>query len=274
MEVVCTDRRAGLSMGVMECGVNEVPELSSVTVEVCTLGVVLVSICWHSASTSGCTDVCFLHRGGGWRECECECECECEWKGVCDRGAVVDDGGAHRSSSLTIFRSQAGIPLMLVQHVFEQHMLEVPPTPLDKIPLWMLPFGWCTKNSSGPDDAMLGTGDSRRIGELLLLVLMPTPVIPIKLLPTVPKLSSAYSLSRSCPCPLRDKDGERERGVNMPLMVLVVDVEDLEVDVEDLEECVWESRAGGTLPERLDWSRMDGVGEEEPEFGPEREPDL
>jgi hypothetical protein len=125
----------------------------------------------------------------------------------------------------------------------------------------MLPFGRCTLDSSNPDDATLGAGESeRRIGELLLLVLTPTPlVIPIKLLPTVPKLSSAYSLSRSCPCPLRDKDGERERGVNMPLMVLVV-------DVEDLEECVWESRVEGMLPERLVWRWMEGVGEEEPEF--------
>lgn len=198
------------------------------------------------------------------------------WESVCDRGGVVDGEGAHRSSSLTILRSQAGIPLMLAQHVvFEvpptpldklplvvaQHMLEVPPMPLDKLPLCMLPFGRCTLDSSNPDDATLGAGESeRRIGELLLLVLTPTPlVIPIKLLPTVPKLSSAYSLSRSCPCPLRDKDGERERGVNMPLMVLVV-------DVEDLEECVWESRVEGMLPERLVWRWMEGVGEEEPEF--------
>jgi hypothetical protein len=49
VEVVCTERRAGLcvgvGMGVMERGVTVVPELSSVTVEVCTLGVVLVSNC-------------------------------------------------------------------------------------------------------------------------------------------------------------------------------------------------------------------------------------
>lgn len=274
MEIVCTDRRAGLGvgvgMGVMERGVTVVPELPSVTVEVCTLGVVLVSICWHSASVSECTKVCFLYRGGGWRECECECEWECGWESVCERGGVVDGEGAHRSSSLTILRSQAGIPLMLAQHMLEvpldklplmlaQH--GVPPTPLDKLPLCMLPFDRCMLDSSGPDDATLGTGESeRRIGELLLLVLMPTPlVIPIKLLPTVPKLSSACSLSRSCPCALRDKDGERERGVNMPLMVLVV-------DVEDLEECVWESWAGEMVPERLVWRRMEGAGEEEPEF--------
>lgn len=41
----------------------------------------------------------------------------------------------------------------------------------------------------------------------------------------------------------------------MPLMVLVV-------DVEDLEECVWESWIGEMLPERLDWRWMEGVGEE------------
>lgn len=205
-------------------------------------------------------NVCFLYRGGGWRECECECEWECGWECVCGRGSVVDGEGAHRSSSLTILRSQAEIPLMLVQ---------VPPTLLDMLPLCMLSFSRCTLDSSGTDDATLGTGESeRRIGELLLLVLTPTPlVIPIKLLPTVPKLSSVYSLSRSCPCPLSDKDGERERGVNMPFMVLVV-------DVEDLEECVWESMAGEILPERLDWRQMEGVGEEEPEFGVEREPDL
>lgn len=258
MDIVCTDRRAGLGvgvgMGVMERGVTVVPELSSVMSEVCTLGVALVSICWYSASASGCANVCFLHRGGGWRECECECECG--WDSAGDRGAVVDGEGAHRSSSLTILRSQAGIPLMLAQH-----MLEVPPTLLDMLPLFILPFGRCTLDPSGPDDATLGTGESeRRIGELLLLVPTPTPlVIPIKLLPTVPKLSSAYSLSRSCPCPLRDKDGDRDRGVNMPLMVLVV-------DVEDLAECVWESMAGEMLPERLDWRWMEGVGEEEPEF--------
>lgn len=143
-----------------------------------------------------------------------------------------------------------------------QYMLEIPPTLLDKLPLCMLPLGRCTLDSSAPDDATLGTGESeRRIGELLLLVLMPTPlVILIKLLPTVPKLSSVYSLSRSCPCPLRDKDGERERGANIPLMVLVV-------DVEDLVECVWVSMVGEMLPERLDCRRMEGVGEEEPEFG-------
>jgi hypothetical protein len=69
VEIVCTDRRAGLGvdvgMGVMERGVTAVPEPPSVTVEVCTLGVVLVSICWHSASVSECTKVCFLYRGGG-----------------------------------------------------------------------------------------------------------------------------------------------------------------------------------------------------------------
>lgn len=148
-------------------------------------------------------------------------------------------------------------------------LAQVPPTLLDMLPLCMLSFSRCTLDPSGTDDATLGTGESeRRIGELLLLVLTPTPlVIPIKLLPTVPKLSSVYSLSRSCPCPLSDKDGERERGVNMPFMVLVV-------DVEDLEECVWESMAGEILPERLDWRQMEGVGEEEPEFGVEREPDL
>lgn len=270
VEVVCTDRRAGLGvgvgvgMGVMERGVTVVPELSSVTVEVCTLGVVLVSIGWHCASVSGCMNVCFLYRGGGWRECECEWEWECGWESVRDRGAVVDGEGAHRSSSLTILRSQAGIPLMLAQVMFE-----VPPTLLDILPLCMLSVSRCTLDPSGTDDATLGTGESeRRIGELLLFVLTPTPlVIPIKLLPTVPKLSSAYSLSRSCPCPLSDKDGERERGVNMPLMVLVV-------DVEDLEECVWESMAGEILPERLDWRRMEGVGEQESEFGLERGPDL
>lgn len=214
VEIVCTDRRAGLGVGVgvgvMERGVTAVPELPSVTVEICMLGVVFVSICWHSASVSECTKVCFLYHGGGWRECECECEWESGWKSVCDRGGVVDGEGAHRSSSLTILRSQAGIPLMLAQHVLgvpldklplmlEQHILGVTPTPLDKLPLCVLPFDRCTLDSSGPDDATLGTGESeRRIGELLLLVLMPTPlVIPIKLLPTVPKLSSACSLSRS-----------------------------------------------------------------------------
>lgn len=88
VEIVCTDRRAGLGvgagMGVMERGVAVVLELYSVAVEVCTLGVALGSIFWHSVSMSGCTNVCLLHRGGGWRECECECECECGWESVCD----------------------------------------------------------------------------------------------------------------------------------------------------------------------------------------------
>lgn len=80
-------------------------------------------------------NVCFLYRGGGWRECECECEWECGWECVCGRGSVVDGEGAHRSSSLTILRSLAEIPLMLAQV-----MLEVPPTLLDMLPLCMLSF--------------------------------------------------------------------------------------------------------------------------------------
>lgn len=60
VDVVCTDRRAGLGvgMGVMERGVTVVPEDSSVKVWI-------VSISWHMSSASGCTNVCFLHLGGG-----------------------------------------------------------------------------------------------------------------------------------------------------------------------------------------------------------------
>jgi hypothetical protein len=128
-------------------------------------------------------------------------------------------------------------------------------------PLYILPFDMIALDPSCTD-TKLGAGDSVRvIGDPLLVTFMPTPIpMFIKLCPTVPKLSSVCSPSPS------DNDGERDRGPKMPLIVFVV-------DVEDLVECVCTPvcvlllslliMTAEMFPMRFECSCMDCAGEGE-----------
>lgn len=221
VDVVSTDRRAGLGAGTGEMARGALTVAAKSSVEAGTLklkvSAVSLSVSWNIVSAGGCTAVCFL-RGGGWREC-----------GGVDLGRsehtrVGGEGGGEgeqRSSSLTILRSDAGMPLMLPLPL---------PLLLYTLPLCILPFDIIPLDPSCADDTTLGAGESvRPIGDPLLLRFKPTIGAPIpiliKLCPTVPKLSSPYSLSPS------DNDGERDRGPKMPLIVFVV-------EIDDLAECV------------------------------------
>jgi len=270
VDVVSTDRRAGLAAatGEMARGVLTVAAKSSVEARTLELKVsaVSLSVSWNIVSAGRYTAVCFL-RGGGWRECV-----GVDWGGSEHTwvGGEGDGEGEQRSSSLTILRSDAGMPLMLPLPLpLLLYTLGV--APLYTLPLCILPFDIIPLDPSCADDTTLGAGESvRPIGDPLLLTFKaiigaPIPIF-IKLCPTVPKLSSAYSPSPS------DNDGERDRGPKMPLMVFVV-------EIDDLAECVCTficelllllllsllTIAAGMLPMRFECRGMECIAEDEPE---------